>query len=262
MDVPSALALLTVFALPLLLGAGLGLAGGIFGIGGGIIAIPVMTAFFGLDQKLAQGTALVMMVPNLSIALWRYSQRQPLPKRRTALLVLCAVTATTVTARHASSLASSELRRYFGFFLLWLAGHSLWRLYARKSEAEAFRFSLPESLIPLVGAIGGACQGLISIGGGMIAPPILVTFFRQSQALSQGLGMALVTPSSVIALLTFSSAGHVDWKMGALLALGGATTVSAGVRIAHRLPERRLRTAFSLMLLATAGWMIGSSGGF
>jgi uncharacterized protein len=58
-------------ALPLLIGAVLGLAGGIFGIGGGIIAIPVMTGLFGMDQKLAQGTALVMMVPNLSIALCR-----------------------------------------------------------------------------------------------------------------------------------------------------------------------------------------------
>jgi uncharacterized membrane protein YfcA len=110
--------LLPSLLLPLLIGATLGFAGGVFGIGGGIIAIPVMTGLFGLDQKLAQGTALVMMVPNLAIALWRYSQRQPLPKWRTALLVLCAMTATALTAHYASNLASSELRRYFGGFLL------------------------------------------------------------------------------------------------------------------------------------------------
>jgi uncharacterized membrane protein YfcA len=240
-------------AVPLLIGATLGLAGGIFGIGGGIIAIPVMTGLFGMDQKLAQGTALVMMVPNLSIALWRYTQRQPLPKLRTALLVLAAVTATTVTAQYASNLASSELRRYFGAFLLWLAIHSLWTLRAGKSR---WSFALPERLIPLVGFIGGACQGLISIGGGMITPPILVTLFRQTQAMAQGFAIALVMPSSIVALLTFSQAGLVDWKMGVLFALGGALTVSYGVRIAHRLPERRLRVAFALMLLATAVWMI------
>lgn len=240
-------------ALPLLIGAALGLAGGIFGIGGGIIAIPVMTGLFGMDQKLAQGTALVMMVPNLSIALWRYTQRQPLPKLRTALLVLCAVTATTLTAHYASGLASSELRRYFGGFLLWLAIHSLWSLRTASSQ---WSITLPERLIPLVGLIGGSCQGLISIGGGMITPPILVTFFRQTQAMAQGFAIALVMPSSIVALLTFANAGLVDWKMGILFALGGAQTVSLGVRIAHRLPERRLRVAFALMLLATALWMI------
>jgi uncharacterized protein len=240
-------------ALPLVIGAILGLAGGIFGIGGGIIAIPVMTGLFGMDQKLAQGTALVMMVPNLSIALWRYCQRQPLPKMRTALLVLCAVAATVLTAHYASGLASSELRRYFGAFLLWLAIHSLWSLPGGRS---LWSFSLPERLIPLVGLIGGTCQGLISIGGGMITPPILVAFFRQKQAIAQGFAIALVTPSSVVALLTFSHAGLVDWKMGVLLALGGAFTVSPGVRIAHRLPEHQLRIAFALMLVATALWMI------
>ncbi|MFZ2266708.1 MAG: sulfite exporter TauE/SafE family protein [Azonexus sp.] len=239
--------------LPLLLGAVLGFAGGVFGIGGGIIAIPVMTAFFAMDQKLAQGTALVMMVPNLSIAFWRYRQRQPLPLKRTLLLVLCALTATALTAQYASQLASGELRRYFGFFLLWLAGHSLWSLFGRRPLRQ---WSWPAGLLPLVGLLGGACQGLLSIGGGMIAPPILVAFFRQSQAVAQGYALALVTPSSCLALLTFSQAGLVDWRLGALLAAGGALTVSAGVRLAHRLPERRLRLGFSLLLVATALWMI------
>lgn len=241
------------FALPLLLGAVLGFAGGVFGIGGGIIAIPVLTGLFGMDQKLAQGTALVMMVPNLAIALWRYSQRQPLPGMRTALLVAAAVAATAVTATYASSLASSELRRYFGIFLLWLAGHGLIGLHPRR---PGWRLALPEKLIPLVGLLGGACQGLLSIGGGMIAPPILIGFFRQTQAMAQAYALALVMPSSLIALLTFSRAALVDWPMGVALALGGALTVSLGVRVAHRLPERRLRAAFLAMLLLTALWMI------
>ena len=49
--------------LNLLLGAALGTLGGLFGIGGGLIAIPALGVLFGLDQQLAQGTALVMVVP-------------------------------------------------------------------------------------------------------------------------------------------------------------------------------------------------------
>ncbi|HBC02344.1 MAG TPA: hypothetical protein DC032_17700, partial [Pseudomonas sp.] len=61
--------------LNVLLGLALGTLGGLFGIGGGLIAIPVLGVLFGLDQQLAQGTALVMVVPNVLLAIWRYHQR-------------------------------------------------------------------------------------------------------------------------------------------------------------------------------------------
>ena len=64
----------------LAVGAALGFFGGMFGIGGGIIAIPLFVIGYGMDQPLAQGTALVMMVvPNLLVGWWRYSQRHPVP---------------------------------------------------------------------------------------------------------------------------------------------------------------------------------------
>ncbi|MGE8387103.1 MAG: TSUP family transporter, partial [Pseudomonas sp.] len=65
----------------IVLGAGLGTLGGLFGIGGGLIAIPALGVLFGLDQQLAQGTALVMVVPNVLLALWRYHQRNRIELR-------------------------------------------------------------------------------------------------------------------------------------------------------------------------------------
>src|SRR5206468_689357 len=41
-----------------LAGFGAGLAGGLFGVGGGIVMVPVLTAFFGLTQHEAHGTSL------------------------------------------------------------------------------------------------------------------------------------------------------------------------------------------------------------
>ena len=52
----------------LTLGGLLGFFGGIFGIGGGILAIPLLVLGFHMEQPLAQGTALVLMVPNLEAA--------------------------------------------------------------------------------------------------------------------------------------------------------------------------------------------------
>jgi uncharacterized membrane protein YfcA len=56
--------------------------------------------------------------------------------------------------------------------------------------------------------------------------------------------------------MTYSNAQRVDWALGLPLALGGLFTVSAGVALAHRLPERRMRAAFAWMVLCTAVWML------
>src|SRR4029450_9608963 len=45
----------------LLAGAVAGVAGGLFGVGGGIAMIPLLTGFFGLTQHQAHGTSLAVM---------------------------------------------------------------------------------------------------------------------------------------------------------------------------------------------------------
>jgi uncharacterized membrane protein YfcA len=58
--------------------------------------------------------------------------------------------------------------------------------------------------------------------------------------------------------VTASQPAHY-WLLGLPMAIGGICTVSWGVAWAHRLPERRLRTVFALMLIATAILMLYQS---
>ncbi|MBI3904608.1 MAG: sulfite exporter TauE/SafE family protein, partial [Pseudomonas fluorescens] len=76
------------FLMYLAFGAALGTLGGLFGIGGGLIAIPLLGVLFGLDQQIAQGTALVMVVPNVMLALWRYHQRNRIELRHALPLAI------------------------------------------------------------------------------------------------------------------------------------------------------------------------------
>jgi uncharacterized membrane protein YfcA len=55
------------------LGAVVGFAGGLFAIGGALIAIPLLTAGFGFTQHDSQGTAMLMLVPASAISLVVYS---------------------------------------------------------------------------------------------------------------------------------------------------------------------------------------------
>lgn len=250
MHLPAITDLLTM----LTLGAALGFFGGLFGIGGGIIAIPFLALAFGMEQALAQGTSLAMMVPILLVGWWRYSRRHPVPWRTAIQIGFFASVTTLLVAYVATGLNPNVLRTVFSVFLLVLALRMLARQKKPVSEEATGRFSL--RLMPVVGVLGGACMGLLGVGGGLVATPIFTGCFGQRQTVAQSLSLALVTPCSMVALITYGSAQRVDWSVGLPLAIGGLFTVSAGVAMAHRLPERTMKTAFAWMILVTAVWLL------
>ncbi len=47
----------------LLMACGVGVAGGLFGVGGGVLLVPLLVVIFGFEQHRAQGTSLVALVP-------------------------------------------------------------------------------------------------------------------------------------------------------------------------------------------------------
>jgi len=51
----------------LALGLAVGVFSGLIGVGGGIILIPALVYLFGMDQHLAQGTSLAMLLPPTGI---------------------------------------------------------------------------------------------------------------------------------------------------------------------------------------------------
>lgn len=238
----------------LMLGAVLGFLGGLFGIGGGIIAIPFLGLAFGMEQALAQGTSLAMMVPILLVGWWRYSRRHPIPWQTASQIGMLASLTTWLVAYVATSLNPLALRTAFAFFLLILALRMLAKKKAPVAEIGTSRINY--RLIPLVGIVGGACMGLLGVGGGLVATPLLTGLFAQRQTVAQSLSLAIVTPCSIVALMTYGSAQRVDWSIGLPLAIGGLITVSTGVALAHRLPERTMKNAFAWMVLSTALWLL------
>jgi hypothetical protein len=234
------------------LGAACGAAGGLFGVGGGVIAIPILGMLFGLDQQAAQGTVLIMVVPNVMLAFWRYHRRIGLDLRIAAALGFTALVASYPAARFAIGLDPRHLRLAFAGFLVMLSAIIAYR--SRRHLAVAPRRPpLAWGWTAIVGALGGIVSGLFGVGGAFIAPPLLTTFFRLRQVEAQGLALALVCPGTLVALVAYAGAGEVEWRLGVPMAIGGAAAISAGVAFAHRFPERALRLAFCGFLTASAG---------
>ncbi|QLF91979.1 sulfite exporter TauE/SafE family protein [Pseudomonas sp. ABC1] len=238
-------------ALNLLLGLALGTLGGLFGIGGGLIAIPVLGVLFGLDQQLAQGTALVMVVPNVLLAVWRYHQRNRIDLRQAAALAVTSFCFAIVGAYYALSLDAGQMRWAFIVFLLVLALYSALRALLRSAAGSGeLKYGWP--WLSLLGAWAGALGGLFGVGGAVLATPVLTSIFGASQVVAQGLSLALAIPSTSVTLVTYALHDQVNWLLGLPLAVGGLLSISLGVRLAHSLPESLLRVLFSGFLVVSA----------
>ncbi len=236
------------------IGAGVGVVGGLFGISGGVIAIPTL-GLLGLSQQLAQGTSIVMQLPNVAIGVWQYTRRGTIDIRVAAALALGSLPFTFAGAYIATRMPSAPLRAAFGGFLLMLATYSLWNTLRRRGSAKPMLELSPPSASG-IGVIGGFFTGLFGIGGAAIAVPSLTLLFGVVQTTAQGLALFLILPANVVGLITYAHAGDVDWRTGIGLAAGGALTVSAGVAMAHRLPDRVLRLLFSVLLYVVGTLLI------
>ncbi len=239
------------FFLDIALGLLLGALGGLFGIGGGLLAIPALGLLFGLDQQLAQGTALVMVVPNVLLALWRYHQRNRIDWRHALLLGVSSFVLAWVGAAVAVGLDAEAMRRGFVGFLLALAAWSLTQVFLR-SAAGTTELRRPWPWLGVLGGGAGLLGGLFGVGGAVLATPVLTLLFGVSQVVAQGLSLALAAPSTAVALITYGVHGQVEWSTGIPLAVGGLLGISWGVRLAHALPQRLLRGLFTLFLLLCA----------
>lgn len=240
------------FAMYIALGLALGALGGLFGIGGGLIAIPVLGLWFGLDQQIAQGTALVMAVPNVFLALYRYNQRNKIDLRQALPLVGMSFCFAWLGAMLAVGVEGYLIRWGFVVFLLCVTLYNLIKLYSSPTQAvNASRYGW--AAYGVLGAVAGTTGGLFGVGGAVVAAPVLTSLFGTTQVMAQGLSLALAAPSTGVTLLTYAVHDEVNWLMGVPLAIGGLLSISWGVKVAHALPERMLRGLYCAFLLLCAG---------
>lgn len=107
-----------------------------------------------------------------------------------------------------------------------------------------------------IGLLAGFLSGILGIGGGVIMVPLLLLVgFTQHQA--QGTSLAVMLPPvTLLAVLQYSKAGHVDWKMAMIIS---ATFVIGGLfgsKLAVVINEQLLKRIFGVLMLCIALKMI------
>jgi uncharacterized protein len=105
----------------LLLGFGAGLTAGLFGVGGGILAVLALTLVLGLGQLEAQATSLVSIVPVALVGAWRQHRYGNLRLDDGILLGLLAVAGSLGGVAIANAVPERALEVGFACLVLFVA---------------------------------------------------------------------------------------------------------------------------------------------
>jgi hypothetical protein len=228
-----------------------GLTAGAFGVGGGVVLVPLLGLLLGLDQHQAQGVTLaVLLLPIGLPAVLAYHRLAPIRLGLVTLLVLGFLAGVGLGAAAATWLPERAMRLVFVVFLVVNAVRA-WR-EAPPATAGLARRSAAHGL--WIGAVGGLASGLLGIGGAVVMIPFLIGFLGLSRHEAQGTSLAtMLPPVGLPGVLVYARAtGGLPWALVAVLAIAFAAAGFLGARLAARTGAGRLSRAFAIFVATSA----------
>jgi hypothetical protein len=246
----------------LLAGMGTGLCGGLlsglFGVGGGIVMVPLLGLILGLDQHRAQGATLAaMLLPTGLPAVLEYRRRGIATSLRlVAVLVLAFLFGVTGGSLLANQIPQGPLRWGFAAFLVLLAVQTVLRREAPILEGGTGPMDLSGlwSLGLPIGGLAGLLSGLTGLGGAVVVIPLLASRFRMTQHQAQLTSlMMLLPPIGLPGVYIYARAqGGLPWSVIGGVAAGFAIGALGGARIATGLRGPRLKQVYAAFVLLMA----------
>lgn len=265
-----------------LTGLAAGTLGGMLGVGGSVIMIPVLVILFGqgdrqagFNQHLYQAAAMIVNLAVLLPATRRHYQAgaiQPMALKRiipfAAVFILVGVALSNLPlfspeARFGGASGPVWLGRVLALFLVYVVVVNIRRLITGRAEAAGqARLGWPRA--GGVGLAMGLVAGLMGVGGGAIAVPLQQLLMRLPlrHAIANSATIICVT-AGLGAIYKNATLGQhgLDWRNSLLLAgLLAPTAIVGGYlggRLTHRLPVGVVRVTFIGLMIIAAWKMAG-----
>jgi uncharacterized membrane protein YfcA len=239
-----------------LAGFGAGLAGGLFGVGGGIVMVPVLTAFFGLTQHQAHGTSLAAVAATALAGIAVYGLAGHVAWLPAALMAVSGAWTARLGARLAARTGREQLSLAFAVFILAVGVRMLWRVPVAGGDSAIaggpFSGPLGVAAALSVGAAVGLLAGFMGVGGGVIAVPALTLLFGMGQQTAQGTSLALILGSAPFGAVEHARLGNVERRLLPGLMFGALLGAPLASLVAQRLPQATLARGFAIFLIANA----------
>ncbi len=227
-----------------------GLLVGAVGIGG-ILLVPAMTYLLGFDVHTAVAAAMFSYF-FAGIAGGYYFLSRRLIEWRTALALFVGAAPGGLAGALAAAHVPAQGLTLLIAALVAFAGIDALR---KPSDRQERTTPLPVPALIAIGAVTGIGSSMSGAGGPLLMIPILVTL-RVPALVAVGLGQTVQIPIGLLASAGNVANGNLDFLVGSILAVGLVAGVSAGARLAHGVPQDRLRILLAWVLVAVAASMI------
>jgi uncharacterized membrane protein YfcA len=250
-------------------GALVGFAAGLLGIGGGVVMVPLLVLVFahhGFPSQhvlhMALATALLAMVLTSISSMRAHHARGAVDWKIARAMSPGMLAGSFVAALIAGWIPTRPLALLFTALVFYAATQILLDL-----KPSATRDLPGATGLFTAGAVIGAAASLVAAGGAFLTIPFLawcrVPLRRAiGTAAANGLPIALAGAAGYL-LQGWRVEGLPPWSLGyvylpafALVATTSMATAPLGAALAHRLPVKRLRTLFAMLLYAFAVRML------
>ncbi|NOU36502.1 MAG: sulfite exporter TauE/SafE family protein [Kiritimatiellaceae bacterium] len=128
-----------------------GLAAGIlssmFGVGSGILMIPILTIAFAFGQKSAQGMALALMVPMALVGALRYyfNPEVEMNLKLLGLLAVGGVVGAVIGSQIVFGISDAVLKRMFAVFIIITGIHMFMKSYSNPADKSSHGQTVEDS---------------------------------------------------------------------------------------------------------------------
>ena len=246
-----------------------GFVSGLLGIGGGVIMVPLLTLAFtclGVEPehvyRLAAGTSLASIIFTSIASARAHNRHLPvrwdLVKAFAPYLIVSTFLGTAIATR----INPGILKIVFILFLFSLAGRMLFNIHLKAREKP-----LPAMATRVVSSLIGLFCSFVGVGGGTMIVPYLtwnganmhsaigvsatLGFFI---SLSGALGYAVNGLSETG--LPWGAFGYVHIPALAAIMLTAVIFAPYGVKLAHKLTEKKLKFVFAIAMLLVGVGMV------
>lgn len=272
-----------------LTGAAAGFSAGLLGIGGGLIIVPVLaqlfasdTALAGAAMPLALGTSLATIIVTAIASARAHHHKGAVIWPLVAALSPGILLGAWLGGQLASSADQQLLKILFAIFELLIAGQMLKKAITPKpaKHAPQAENDTPASacLTPMTALAGGGVIGgvsaILGIGGGTLSVPFLHwrgVPIKNAIATSAACGAPIALAGALAYAwggwqAGFTAPGHatlgyIELTAFVLISLTSMAFAPLGANLAHRLPDRALKSTFALLLLLLGVSMLLKVGG-
>ena len=245
--------LMDIWILTIFLGTLVGIVAAFFGIGGGVLFVPILILLFNYDTKVAIGTSLLAVFITSLSSVAAYAKRRRINYRLGLMLETASIPGAILGAYLVTVMPVDTLRTIFSFFLFLLATKLMLKRkkhYEKKSIGVRSRSALIKA--EALSFIAGMLSAMLGIGGGVLKVPVMLLVLDVPVHKATATSSFMVAITSFVGLTQHILHGYVDFTAGLLLGMGAILGAQIGIYLSDRTKLEILRRLFAVLLMAIA----------